>query len=69
MRTNHRRKKGRHSPKREGGGCGHLSIYSKVYLKHEYWSRVRARVRDCMVNGRYDDIVDRTPDSVIYDYW
>lgn len=67
MRTNHRRKKGR-SKKGEGQGW-HRNPYSLTEYRRLFWHRYRAKVRHLMGNERFDEVPDRIPPSILWDYW
>jgi len=69
MRTNHRRKQGRHSPKREGCGGGFLRVYSLKTWKREASTDRRAEERRLMFRGRWDDLPVRYPRTILWYYW
>lgn len=62
MHTNHRRKnryRSKHFP---------LAPSLKEYQRRHNHV-LRARVRDAIARGRYDDIVDRDPRCHLWNYW
>jgi len=69
MRTNHRRKQGRHSPKREGCGCGFMRAYSLRDWKRAASTDRRAEERELMSHGRWDDLPPRYPKNILWNYW
>lgn len=61
MHINHRRKNGRY---RSGWPRYRVSL---AEWKREFWRQRRAIERDCMVNHRFDDLVDRIPRSLLWE--
>lgn len=69
MHRNHRRKPGKHSPKREGGGRHWLRPPSLVPYRQAYWQRQRSIVRRLMNLERYDEIRTKHYHSILWDIY
>jgi hypothetical protein len=66
MHRNHRRKSGKHNPKKEGRGWTMVPP-SLVKYRRAYWQEQRAKIRELMVHEKYDAIQNRNLASILWD--
>lgn len=68
MHVNHRRKRPAGTTKRTG--CrGWMRIYSMRDMKRQKSRDRRARERSLLERGRWDDLPDRYPRNIVWEYW
>jgi len=68
MHRNYRRKLAKHNPRKEGKGWRRTPP-SLIPYRKAYWQKHRAKVRELMAHGRYDDIQDRHPPTIWWDIY
>lgn len=69
LHTNHRRKNGRHNPRKGVGWSNRCKRYGFVDEKRIEARKARQYVRELMAHERFDDIPTRYPKDILWNFW